>query len=103
MTAREYLENIPKNITPEKAGDINTTLHFDFGGNEQYSIIASNGNGEFKEGLVGDAECVVKATADDFVKIASGDMNPMMAVMMGKLKLSNPGVMMKYAKMLGLA
>ncbi len=28
--------------------------------------------------------------------------NPMMAMMMGKLKISNPAAMLKYAKILGL-
>ncbi|MBK8429598.1 MAG: hypothetical protein IPL27_28240 [Lewinellaceae bacterium] len=32
----------------------------------------------------------------------SGDLNPMMAMMTGKLKISNPGEMLKYAKMFGL-
>ena len=103
MTAKEYLEKTATTITPATAAGINTVLHFDFGGNQQYSISAHDGHGKFQDGLHGEAECVIKANADDFLKIAHGEMNPMMAVMMGKLKLSNPGAMMKYAKMLGIA
>lgn len=34
-----------------------------------------------------DADCTIKVTMEDFVKIAEGDMNPQMAFMMGKLKV----------------
>ena len=102
MSAKEYLENTAARLSATEIGDVNTTLHFDFGGNGAYSMHVADGKAELTEGLAGDAECVIKADADDFVKIATGDMNPMMAMMMGKLKLSNPGAMMKYAKMLGL-
>ncbi len=102
MSAKEYLQNTASRLTPSEVEGVATTLHFDFGGGADYSIIVADGKAEFKDGFVGTAECVVKADADDFVKIATGDMNPMMAMMMGKLKLSNPGAMMKYAKMLGL-
>lgn len=102
MSAKEYLENTAARLNATEIGDVNTTLHFDFGGNTAYSMQVADGKAELKEGLIGEAECVIKADADDFVKIATGDMNPMMAMMMGKLKLSNPGAMMKYAKMLGL-
>ncbi|MCU0325233.1 MAG: SCP2 sterol-binding domain-containing protein [Spirosomaceae bacterium] len=102
MTAREFLEKIPSRIDPNESKDITTTLHFELSGSGNYTLNVVNGKAEFSEGLTGTPEVALKADADDFVKIASGDMNPMMAVMMGKLKISNPGAMMKYAKMLGL-
>lgn len=102
MSAKEYLQNTALRLTAADVEGVNTTLHFDFGGGADYSMVVADGKAEFQEGLVGTPECVIKADADDFVKIATGDMNPMMAMMMGKLKLSNPGAMMKYAKMLGL-
>jgi putative sterol carrier protein len=98
MSAKEYLQNTASRLTAADVEGVNTTLHFDFGGGADYSMVVADGKADF----VGTPECVVKADADDFVKIATGDMNPMMAMMMGKLKLSNPGAMMKYAKMLGL-
>ena len=101
MSAKEYLENTAAKLNGTEIGDVNTILHFDFNGST-YSMQVADGKAELKEGLVGEAECVIKASDDDFVKIATGDMNPMMAMMMGKLKISNPGAMMKYAKMLGL-
>lgn len=101
MTAREFLEKIPAKVDPEENKDLNTALHFDFN-EEKYTIAVENGKAEFKEGLEGEAEITLRATADDFAKIASGETNPMTAMMFGKLKVSNPAAMMKYAKMLGL-
>jgi len=101
MTAKEYLQNTAAKLDGTEMEDVNTTLHFDFG-SETYTMQVAGGKAELKEGFEGDAECVIKANEEDFVKIATGDMNPMMAMMMGKLKISNPGAMMKYAKMLGL-
>ncbi len=102
MSAKEYLQNTAARLTPSEVEGVSTILHFDFGGSANYAIVVADGKAEFKEGMEGEAECVIKADADDFVKVATGDMNPMMAMMMGKLKISNPGAMMKYAKMLGL-
>lgn len=102
MTAKEFLEKIPSRIDPNESKDITTTLHFELAGSGSFTLNVVNGQAELSEGLNGTPEVALKADADDFVKIASGDMNPMMAVMMGKLKISNPGAMMKYAKMLGL-
>lgn len=100
MNAREFLERVPKKVDPEENKGLNTALHFDFN-EEQYTLAVKDGVAEFLEGLVGDPEITLKAKADDFAKIAAGEMNPMTAMMFGKLKVSNPGAMMKYAKMLG--
>jgi len=35
----------------------------------------------------GDADCTVKVTMDNFVKIAGGDLNPQMAFMTGKIRV----------------
>ncbi len=100
MNAKEFLQKIPTQVNPEDNKGLNTALHFDFN-EEKYTLSVTDGAVEFKEGLVGEPEITLKAKAEDFAKIASGDMNPMTAMMFGKLKVSNPAAMMKYAKMLG--
>lgn len=101
MTAKEFLQKIPSKVNPEDNKELNTALHFDFN-EEKYTLSVENGKVEFVEGLLGEPEITLKAKADDFAKIAAGEMNPMTAMMLGKLKVSNPGAMLKYAKMLGL-
>ncbi|UBM57259.1 SCP2 sterol-binding domain-containing protein [Marinilongibacter aquaticus] len=100
MQAKELLLTIPPKIAPSEHPDLNTTIHFDLE-SEAYSLEIRDGKAELKDGLQGDAEVTLKASPENFVKIASGEMNPMTAVMFGKLKVNNPGAMMKYAKLLG--
>ena len=54
------------------------------------------------EGLIGDAKSTIKASDKLFNELLNKETNPMMAVMTGKLKVSNPGEIMKYIKLLGL-
>ncbi|MFN4087142.1 MAG: SCP2 sterol-binding domain-containing protein [Spirosomataceae bacterium] len=101
MTAQEFISGLPAKIATQGSSDIQTVIHFDLG-SEQYSLSVQGTQAEVQSGLVGEPEVTLKATAEDLVKIATGDLNPMTAMMFGKLKISNPAAMMKYAKMLGL-
>lgn len=48
-----------------------------------------------------DTDCSLKMSQDDVAKLLSGKLNPMTAVMMGKIKISgNPTVAMKLADLL---
>lgn len=101
MTAKDYLQGIVAKIKPEELDGVDTNIHFELG-SEEYTIAINDGSAEFKEGLVGEGELGMKASPENFMKVAQGDLNPMMAMMSGKLKIKNPAAMMKYAKMLGL-
>lgn len=101
MTAKDYLQGIVAKIKPSEVEGVETNIHFQLG-EENYTIAINDGNAAFHEGLVGEGELGMTATPENFLKVAQGDMNPMMAMMSGKLKIKNPAAMMKYAKMLGL-
>ncbi len=101
MTAKDYLQGIVSKIKPEEMEGVDTNIHFELG-DENYTIAINKGSAAFHEGLIGEGELGMKATPDNFLKVAQGDLNPMMAMMSGKLKIKNPAAMMKYAKMLGL-
>lgn len=48
-----------------------------------------------------DADCVISTTLDTFNKLKSGELNPMMAVMTGKVKIKGDmGVAMKLQSLL---
>ncbi|WP_080054125.1 SCP2 sterol-binding domain-containing protein [Spirosoma aerolatum] len=48
------------------------------------------------------ADCDLQVTIDNLVKMSSGDLNPMMAVMMGKLKIKGDmGIAMKMGQIMG--
>lgn len=101
MTAKDFLMGLPEKINKENHTDISTVLHFELA-DEAYTVNIVNGQAECVEGLEGEPEVSMKAKPDDFVKMVTGELNPMTAMMFGKLKITNPGAMMKYAKMLGL-
>ena len=104
MTANEFIAKFPERVNPAVLEGLSTVFHFDISGEGggQQTVTVADGKLEVQDGLIGDAKCVVKAEAGNLIKIVNGDMNPMMAVFSGKLKLSNQGEMLKYAKIFGL-
>ncbi len=105
MTTKEFIYNLPKKVHPEAIVGHNTNFHFlvenKDGDTEEYTLTIKDGEMEASDGLNGDAKCVVKAKDKTFVEIVTGKTNGMMAVFTGKLKMSNQGEMLKYAKILG--
>ncbi len=104
MTAKEFLMDLPGKVAPEAIEGVNTLFHFNLDGEEgeNVSVGIKDGKAYSVEGLEGDATCVVRAKSDNLLKILKGDMNPMMAVLTGKLKISDQKEMLKYAKIFGL-
>ncbi len=104
MTAKDFLMGLPDKVSKDAIEGVNTLFHFDLDGEDGENVTVGIKDGEAyaKEGLEGEATCVVKAKADNLLKVLKGDLNPMMAVLTGKLKISNQGEMLKYAKLFGL-
>jgi putative sterol carrier protein len=104
MNAKEFLLSLPTRISPDVIEGMTANFHFDITGDSasQYTVAIGDGKVDVQPGLNGDASCKVTATADTLSGLLSKKLNPMTAVMMGKIKISNLGEMMKYAKILGL-
>jgi len=105
MKAIEFLEKLSDKVPAEALTGLDTVFHFDISGDDggQKTVVVSNGSIEVKDGLHDTPKCVVSASSENLASILKGDLNPMMAMMTGKLKISNPGEMLKYAKLFGLA
>ena len=83
---------------PEKANGLNATILFDLSGDNggQFWIKVADGSAEAGEGNVSNPAMTVKATADDWFAVATGQVNAMQAFMTGKLKiLGDMGLAMK--------
>ncbi len=102
IDAKEFLYSLPVKANPDAIEGLSTVFHFDIADSGQYTVTLNDGKLEVTDGFNGDASCTVKTTAESFSKLVGGDLNPMMAMMTGKLKISNPGEMLKYAKIFGL-
>lgn len=101
MVLEDYIEKLKAKLTPQELEGIDTVINFDLKGKHVHLII-KDGKLESNTGHDDNAEVSISAKEEDLMSVVSGDTNPMMAMMMGKLKISNPGAMMKYAKILGL-
>ena len=90
--ATAILENLSSKLTPEVRSDLDAVIGLQLG-DEHYTIDARKDGGA---GLLPGAPAVhgleprlgVATSSADFLKLVSGELNPMMAAMSGKLKLT---------------
>lgn len=102
MTAQDFFESLPEKINPAAVEGLSSIFHFDIADAGQFTLTLDNGKLNVSQGLVGEPSCKVSASQDTLVGLLKKEVNPMMAMMTGKLKISNVGEMMKYAKIFGL-
>ena len=104
MTSKDFIYGLPGKVPASAIEGMETTFHFDLDGEDggQYTISVADQKVEVTDGLNGEANCVVKSSGENFVSLAKGDLNPMMAMLTGKLKISNQSELLKYAKLFGL-
>ncbi len=87
---------------PEKANGVNAIILFDLSGDNggQFWIKVANDSAETGEGEVSDPAMTLKASADDWHAVTTGEMNAMQAFMTGKIKiLGDMGLAMKMQTM----
>ena len=92
-----------ENFQADKAAGVNATIQFELSGDNGglYWVKIEEGSVTHGEGDV-DASMTVKAAANDFYGIATGETNPMQAFMMGKIKLDDMNLGMKMISMFGM-
>jgi putative sterol carrier protein len=101
MTAKEIMFDLPNRFKAEEAASETGTFHFQLSGENggDYTVSVANGACTVTEGLAGEADCLITAEATDFEDAELGRTNKQMAVMMGKIKISNLGAMLKFIGM----
>lgn len=104
MTAKEFITGLPQQVKPDVLAGLATVFHFNIEGDNGglYTVKVEDGKLEVSEGLSGEPKCVVKAKDQNFIDVVTGKTNAMMALLMGKIKISNQGELLKYAKIFGL-
>ena len=106
-TAAEVKSIFPAMVArfiPEKAEGVNATILFELKGDNggYFWIRVADGSAETGEGEVSNPVMTVKAEADDWFAVATGQMNAMQAFMTGKLKiLGDMGLAMKVQSLMG--
>ncbi|MEM1215214.1 MAG: SCP2 sterol-binding domain-containing protein [Bacteroidota bacterium] len=83
----------------QSAGALGKTLKIDFGEKQVYI----DGTGETNTVTESneEADCTIYVTPENFMALVKGDLNPMMAVMSGKVKIKGDmGVAMKLQSLI---
>lgn len=97
MTLAEATENVKK-MASNHGGKLQSTVAFDLGEGTIFlddTVSPTEISNESKE-----AECTIKIDLENFEKLMSGDLNPMMAFMTGKMKVEgDKGIAMKMSSM----
>ena len=101
MSAREMIYTLPKRLKPNSGIGIDIIYHFQITGVDggDFTVKVKDGTCSVHDGLTGDPKCIISATSSDYVDAETGKINAQMAVMFGKIKVSNIGSMMKFVEM----
>ena len=84
---------------------VEMSLIFDLSGDNggQWSVVVKDGACNVTEGTVADPTATIKMDGDDYVAMTSGELNPMMAFMSGKVKVDGDlNSVMKFQSIFGL-
>lgn len=98
-TARDIVFSLPNRLKTDKVEDhaehrFHLLLDGPTGGN--FTVTLKDKNVVVEEGLVDTPTCEIKAKATDYEDLELGRGNPQMMFMMGKIKVSNLGEVMKF-------
>ena len=98
--AKDIITSLSSRYRPEKAPTgYATTVHFNISGGNggKFTVNVANGVCDVQEGHQGTAKCTVTAKDKTYEDVELGRSNPQMAVMMGKIRLSNLSEMMTFS------
>ena len=84
MTLEQITEEMRSRIGAHSP--ISAIIKFDFG-DEGVVRVDGKSSPTVVDNDNGDADCTVKVSIDNFIKIAEGNLNPQMAFMTGKIKV----------------
>ena len=101
-TPADIFARTAENLIPEKAGDMNAAVAFDLSGPEggQWTVKIDNGACTVEEGIADGADATISMDGNDYVDMMTGKLNPMMAFMGGKVKVSGDlNTVMKFQTM----
>ena len=90
LTPADIFAKTAENLIPEKAAEITAAVAFDLSGEEggQWTVNVANGDCDVVDGIADGADATISMDGGDYVDMMTGKLNPMMAFMGGKVKVS---------------
>ncbi len=100
MTVEGLIGSLPERLRPDRAEGWRAVFHIVLKDAErpEWTVTIDDGRCRVEPGLAGAPDCVVRMSAETYVGIESGRVNPQTAFMMGRVKVSDVGQMMRYVK-----
>jgi putative sterol carrier protein len=101
-TPADIFAKTAENLIPDKAGDMNAAVAFDLSGDEggQWTVKIADGSCTVEDGIAEGADATISMDGNDYVDMMTGKLNPMMAFMGGKVKVSGDlNTVMKFQTM----
>jgi putative sterol carrier protein len=89
-TVNEIFDEVNRRLAdPAKVGTTSAAYQFDLSGEDggAYHIVLKDGTGDAGAGAPDSPNTTISMSADDFVGLATGKLDPTMAFMTGKLKV----------------
>ena len=89
MNAAEVFAEMPEAFLADRAGDMRATYQFNLSGEGggDWVVTIADGACTVVEGQAEKPSLTIGMAADDFVKMVSGELQPVVAFMQGKIKL----------------
>jgi putative sterol carrier protein len=90
LTIEEIMSRMPGALLPEKAKGVDALIHFNFTGAEagEWNAILKDGVCDVSHGPAPrQPSMTLTADSGDYIKLITGELDPMAAFMQGKLKL----------------
>ncbi len=105
MSTADLFSTMPSRFQADKAAETNMGILFDLSGPDggQWFVNIADGQLAVNEGApVATPSATIKMTTDDFEALSSGNLNPMMAFMTGKVKVEGDlNSVMKFQQLVG--
>ncbi len=89
-TVQEYFDTLPARFVASAAKGVNAVFQFELAGEGggTYHVTVTDGAMSVAEGPSPSPSATLKMNADNYVKMANGDLNGAMAFMKGQLKVT---------------
>jgi len=100
VTIEQLMQSLAGRVRPEKVTGWNGVFHFTFDGANKpsWTMRVQDGRCQVDEGHHGDADCTLKTKEKTFIGIQTGTVNPEAAFMMGKIRVTNLPLMIRFVQ-----
>jgi putative sterol carrier protein len=100
VAVRAFFEGLETRIDPARVAGVDQTYRFEIEGEGTWQVAIRSGGVTVTENGEGPADATIRTSAEVFQRIVSGEQNPAMAYMSGKLKVDGDlGAVMKLQKL----